>query len=135
MFSKLLTLGCFAFGITMATGCNDAASKAASKATSAAADAKDSADKAKETAEKLKKEMDEKVSKIKDEATKSIDLPALETKINALTGDAKTTALSKFNDLKKMFDEFKGLNDLPKLTEMKEKLMTLYAEVKKMAGL
>lgn len=120
MLKKFLALGCLVACAAVFTGC-DKASSAASKASSAA--------------DVAKKEAEEKVGKMKEEVNKAVDMNALETKVNGLTGDAKTSALAKLGELKKMFDEFKATTDLTKLGEMKEKLMKAVDELKKQIGM
>jgi hypothetical protein len=61
-------------------------------------------------------------------------LPKIEEKIKDLTGDKKTAALAKLDELKKSLSDFKTI-DAAKMGEAKDKLLKAFDELKKMVGL
>ena len=114
------------------TGCDAAkqkASQAASAAKTAASEAKEAAGKAAESAKEAIETAKAAVSKKIEEG-----LPKIEEKINGLSGDAKSKAQEKFEELKKSLAEFKSTAP-DKWESLKAKAMEQYEELKKMLGM
>jgi phage-related protein len=108
--------------------------KALDEAKAAAGDAAKSAgDAAQGAADKGKEMAKEAADKLRDAVVKPAAdfLPKAEEKIKALTGDALAKAKAKYDDLKKLVDEFKAA-PAEKVGELKDKVI---AAVKELAGL
>jgi hypothetical protein len=107
------------------TGC-EAAKDAASKEGA----------KAKETANKVMDEASKKLSEAKEGVLKPITemLPKIQEKISALTGDKAKDAQAKFEEFKKLLEEYKGSAG-EKAGELKDKLLKAFEDLKKMVGM
>ena len=115
----LLTAGCDS-GKT--SQLSDAAKKAAGQAKEAAGKAAESA---KEAVESAKEAVSKKIHE---------GLPKIQEKIDGLSGDAKTKAQEKFEELKKSLGEFKSTAP-DKWEALKAKATEEYEELKKLVGL
>lgn len=148
MIRKLLCTLVAAGALTVASGCDNASSTAAKAkdvAKEAAKDAKEAAKDAKESAKDAKDAAleagkgaidagKEGLSKITEFATK--EFPAIDTKINGLSGDAKTKATEAFAALKKAVEDAKAfVTDPAKMKAAWEDINAKLAALKKQIGL
>jgi vacuolar-type H+-ATPase subunit E/Vma4 len=133
--------------VAIAVGCDgnnptaDAAKRADKSAKEAKANVQKALDEAKAAAgdaaqgaaDKGKEMAKEAADKLRDAVVKPAAdfLPKAEEKIKALTGDALAKAKAKYDDLKKLVDEFKAA-PAEKVGELKDKVI---AAVKELAGL
>lgn len=103
--------------------------------------AKDLAKDVKEGAKDLAKDAKDKVEAGKAELAKLAELatkeyPAIQTKINGLTGDAKTKATDAFEALKKMVEDAKtAVSDPAKWKAAMDAITMKLADLKKQVGL
>lgn len=140
MFRKLMGLF-VAVGLMTAVGCDSASStatKAKETAKEVAKDAKDGAKDlakdAKDTAKGVLEAGKEQLAKLTELMNK--ELPAIETKINGLSGDSKTKASEALTALKKMIEDAKAtVSDPAKWKEAWEAITAKIAELKKQIGL
>lgn len=147
MIRRILGLLAATSLVVWSAGCDGASSTAAKKdpikdikdgAKELAKDAKDGAKElAKDAKDAGKSVVDagkEQLAKLSDISTK--EFPAIETKINGLSGDAKTKATEAFTALKKMFEDAKAsVSDPTKWKAALEAITTKLAELKKQVGL
>jgi hypothetical protein len=86
--------------------------------------------------EKGKKEAEELMAKGKADFLKPVEamIPKIEEKIKGLSGDAKSTATTKFDELTALIKDFKSAAP-DKWEGMKEKLTEKLADIKKLVGL
>jgi hypothetical protein len=147
----LLMAGCDAGPTNRMAAARKAADQARAAAEEAAVHAKEAAEKgaaaAKESAEKAAAEAKESAGKAaeaakeavmaaKDAVAKKFDenLPKIQEKINSLSGDAKSRAQTKYNELKKTYEEAKA-SAPDKWEALKTKAMEQYEELTKMVGM
>jgi uncharacterized protein YjbJ (UPF0337 family) len=132
MLRTLVSGGGLVVFALLTTGC-DAAKSHASKAEVAA---KKAAGEAKEAAGKAVDAAKDAIESAKDAVSKRIEegLPKIQDKINALSGDAKTKAQEKFDELKKSLGEFKETAP-DKWEALKAKATEQFEELKKMVGM
>lgn len=103
--------------------------------------AKDIAKDAKDTTKELVKDAKDKVEAGKAELAKLADLatkefPAIQTKINGLSGDAKTKATEAFEALKKLIEDAKtSVGDSAKWKSAWDAIVMKLADLKKQVGL
>lgn len=148
MIRKILCTFATVGALALAAGCDNASSsaakakdvakEAAKEAKEAAKDAKEAAKDAKETVKDAAKDALDAgkagLAKISDLATK--EYPAIETKINGLSGDAKTKATEAFAALKKAAEDAKAFaSDPAKWKAAWEDVTAKLAALKKQVGL
>ena len=141
MIRKMLCSFAAVGALAFASGCDNASSTAA-KAKEVAKDAaKDTKDGAKDLAKEIKDGAKDAVdagkdglAKLAEYATK--EYPAVETKINGLSGDAKTKATEAFAAIKKAVEDAKAfVTDPAKMKAAWEDITAKMAALKKQVGL
>ena len=120
----------------LAAGC-DTANNAATRIKE---DAKKEASQAKDLAKRAKEEVKEDVKEAADKARLAVikpveeELPKIEEKIKGLSGETATKAKEKFEQFKKLLQQFK-LAAPDKWEALKDGLMKEFDELKKLVGL
>jgi predicted butyrate kinase (DUF1464 family) len=131
--SFLLGIG-FVVSCALASGCDSTAAKKVE-------------DKSKAGVEAVKSATKEGVKEVKDAAASAADmareavvkpiqelLPKIEDKITSMSGDAKTKATEKLEEVKKLLEEVKAAAP-DKWEALKSKLAAAFDELKKMVGM
>jgi hypothetical protein len=144
-FTSFAVVGCAA----LLAGCSGSSSNAPApnkdpikSVTDGAKDlAKDAKDKITEGAKDVAKDAKDKIEAGKAELAKLSDLatkefPAIQTKINGLSGDAKTKATDAFEALKKLIEDAKtSVGDSAKWKTAWDAIVMKLADLKKQVGL
>ena len=131
----MLSVGFVVLGL-LAAGC-DTAKNAATRVEE---EAKQEASQAKDLAKRAKEEAKEDVKEAADKARLAVikpveeELPKIEEKIKGLTGESATKAKEKFEQFKKLLQEFKSAAP-DKWEALKDGLMKDFDELKKLVGL
>jgi hypothetical protein len=126
----MLSVGFVVLGL-LAAGC-DTAKNAATKVEEGA---KKGASQAEELAKRAKEDVKEVADKAKLAVIKPIEeeLPKIEEKIKHLSGESATKAKEKFEEFKKLLEQFKSAAP-DKWESLKEGLMKEFEELKKLVG-
>jgi hypothetical protein len=132
MLRTLLSGGGLVALALLITGCEGAKNKASEAATAA----KKAASEAKEAAGNAAESAKEAIEAAKASVSKKIEegLPKIQAKIDGLSGDAKSKAQEKFDELKKSLSEFKSTAP-DKWEALKAKATEQFEELKKMVGM
>src|SRR5262245_18985829 len=123
--SAKLALGlALVLGMFVVVGCEDVKKSTSQGAQNLNKQAGETLDKAKETADKAKESAEKAMKEGKEAVLKPImdSIPKIEEKIKGLTGDKLKDATAKFDDFKKMLDNFESA-DASKWAGMKEELI------------
>jgi hypothetical protein len=118
----------------LAVGCDSTAAKKVEEKSKEGAQAVKSA--TKEGVKEVKEAASDAVAKAKDAVVKPMQdlLPKIEDKIKGLSGDAKTKASEKLEEVKKLLEEAKTAAP-DKWEALKSKLAAAFDELKKMVGI